>query len=176
VKVDEIIDRMEYLVYHARRVPFSTQIMVDEEELLGQIDEIRHHLPEEIKQANWTMQEQQRLIAEAHAEASRITARANERAESAVQDHEILRRIERQSQQTLREAQARADEIVREAEAYALEQLLQLEAHLSRTLATVKRGVEALQSSQTPTEVSRPEEVGAEAPSDLVRPTGGRRA
>jgi vacuolar-type H+-ATPase subunit H len=151
VKVDEVMDRMEYLVHHARRVPFSTQVMVDEDELLGLIDEFRHHLPEEIRQANWTVQEQERLIAEAHAEASRITARANERAETSVQDHEILRRVERQSQQTLREAQARADQIVREAESYALEQLQQLEAHLGRTLATVKRGVEALQTNQPPT-------------------------
>ena len=103
---------MEYLVHHARGVPFSSQVMVDEEELLGLIDELRHHLPEEIKQANWTVQEQQRLIAEAHAEASRITARANERAQTAVQEHEVLRQVERQSQQTLRDAQERADGLV----------------------------------------------------------------
>ncbi len=139
---------MEYLVHHARRVPFSSQVMVDEVEIVELIDELRVSLPEEIKQASWTVQEQQRLIGEAHAEASRITSRANERAESAIQQHEILRRVERQGQQTLREAQARADDIVREAEAYALEQLQQVEAHLSRTLATVKRGVEALQTSQ----------------------------
>ena len=143
---------MEYLVHHARGVPFSSQVMVDEEELLGLIDELRHHLPEEIKQANWTVQEQQRLITEAHAEASRITARANERAQTAVQEHEVLRQVERQSQQTLRDAQERADQIVKEAEAYALEQLQQLEAHLSRTLATVKRGVEALVSSHPVTD------------------------
>src|SRR5262252_6049827 len=152
LKVDEVIDRLEYLVHHARGVPFSSQVMVDEEELLGLIDELRHHLPEEIKQANWTVQEQQRLIAEAHAEASRITARANERAQTAVQEHEVLRQVERQSQQTLRDAQERADQIVKEAEAYALEQLQQLEAHLSRTLATVKRGVEALHSSHPVTD------------------------
>ncbi len=140
---------MEFMIQHARGVPFSSQVMVDEEEFLGLIDELRHHLPEEIKQANWTVQEQQRLVAEAHAEATRITARASERAQAAVQEHEVLRQVERQSQQTLREAQARADRIIQEAEAYALEQLQQLEAHLSRTLATVKRGVEALHSSST---------------------------
>jgi hypothetical protein len=148
VKVDEIIDRMEYVVQHARRVPFSAQVIVDEEEIVELIDELRASLPEEIKQANRVVQEQHRLISEAHAEAGRITARARERAEGAVRDHEVLRRVERQAHQTLREAQARADETVREAEAYALEQLQQLEAHLSRTLVTVKRGVEALQSGQ----------------------------
>ena len=148
MKVDEILDRMEYLVHHARRVPFSSQVMLDEMEVVELLDELRASLPDEIKQANWTVQEHRRLIGEAHAEATRITARANERAESVVQGHEVLRRVERQSQQTLREAQVRADDIVREAEAYALEQLQQLEAHLSRTLATVKRGVEALQPHQ----------------------------
>ena len=129
-------------------MPFSNQVMVDEEEVLDLVDQLRLSLPEEIKRANWTVQEQQRLIAEAHAEATRILSRANQRAESALQDSEILHRAERQAQQTLREAQVRAEEIIREAEAYALEQLQQLEAHLTRTLATVKRGVEALQSAQ----------------------------
>jgi vacuolar-type H+-ATPase subunit H len=133
------------VIHHARHVPFSNQVMVDADELMEMIDQFRFNLPDEIKQANWTVQEQQRLISEAHAEASRILGRANERAEAAVQEHEVLSRAERLAQQTVREAQARADQTIREAEAYALEQLQNLEAHLSRTLATVKRGVETLQ-------------------------------
>ena len=138
---------MEYLVHHARRVPFSSQLMLDEVEIVELMDELRACLPEEIKQANWTVQEQQRLISEAHAEAARIMSKANERAETAVTDHEVTRRAERQASQLVRDAQAKSDQIIREAEAYALEQLKQLEAHLGRTLGTVRRGVEALQSS-----------------------------
>lgn len=154
MKVDEILDRIEYLIHHARHVPFSTQVMVDEDEVMDLVDQLRFNLPEEIKQANWTVQEQQRLISEAHTEATRITSRANERADQSVTDHEIVQRAERQAQQTVRDAQSRADQTIREAEIYALEQLQQLEAHLTRTLGTVKRGVEALQSSTAP---SRPE-------------------
>jgi vacuolar-type H+-ATPase subunit H len=128
-------------------VPFSNQVVLDEDEVMELIDQLRLSLPDEIKQANWTVQEQQRLIAEAHAEATRIMTKANQRAETAVQEHEILRRAQREGQQTLRTSQAKADQIIREAEAYAVEQLQQLEAHLSRTLVTVKRGVEALQTS-----------------------------
>jgi vacuolar-type H+-ATPase subunit H len=135
--------------------------MVDEDEVMDLIDQLRFNLPEEIKQANWTVQEQQRLISEAHAEAARIMARANERAEETVGDHEILRRAERHATQTVRDAQAKSEQIIREAEAYALEQLKQLEAHLSRTLATVKRGVEALQSA--PAEETEPAEASAAA-------------
>jgi len=48
----------------------------------------------------------------------------------------------------VKDAQGKSDQIIRDAEAYALEQLKQLEAHLGRTLATVRRGVEALQANQ----------------------------
>jgi vacuolar-type H+-ATPase subunit H len=121
--------------------------MVGEDEAMELIDQIRFNLPDEIKQANWTVSEQQRIITEAHAEAARIMSRANERAEETSSDHEVLRRAERQATQMVKEAQAKSDRIVQEAESYALEQLKQLEAHLGRTLATVRRGVEALQST-----------------------------
>jgi vacuolar-type H+-ATPase subunit H len=133
-------------------VPLSTQIMINEDEVMELIDQVRFNLPDEIKQANWTVSEQQRIITEAHAEAARIMSRANERAEETSSDHEVLRRAERHAAQVIKDAQAKSDQIVREAEAYALEQLKQLEAHLGRTLATVRRGVEALQSSAPPSE------------------------
>ena len=137
------------MIHDARRIPFTASVSVNEDDVMDIVDQLRFNLPEEIKQANWTVSEQQRLIAEAHGEAGRIISRANEKAEAIVSEQEVLRRAERQAQQVVREAQGRAEQIVREAENYALEQLQQLEAHLSRTLATVKRGVEALQPAGT---------------------------
>ena len=134
--------------------------MVNEDEVMELIDQLRFNLPDEIKQANWTVSEQQRIITEAHAEAARIMSRANERAEENASQHEVLRRAERQSSQIVKEAHARATETKREADAYALDQLKQLEAQLGRTLVTVRRGVEALQSS-----------IPEEEPSDQPAPT-----
>jgi vacuolar-type H+-ATPase subunit H len=135
------------VIQNARHVPLSTQVMVNEDEVMELVDQLRFNLPDEIKQANWTVSEQQRIITEAHAEAARIMSRANERAEETASEHEILRRAERHGAQVVKDAQARHDEMVRRAEEYALDQLKQLEAHLGRTLATVRRGIEALQSS-----------------------------
>jgi vacuolar-type H+-ATPase subunit H len=135
--------------------------MVNEDEMMELVDQVRFNLPDEIKQANWTVTEQQRIITEAHAEAARIMSRANERAEETASEHEILRRAERHAAQVIKDAQAKSDQIVQEAEAYALDQLKQLEAHLGRTLATVRRGVEALQSSQPAVEESPDQATGA---------------
>jgi len=139
---------MEYLIQNARHVPLSTNVMLSEDEMMELIDQIRFNLPDEIKQANWTVSEQQRIISEAHAEAARTMSRANERAEESASEHEVLRRAERHSAQVVKDAQAKSDQIIRDAEGYALEQLRQLEAHLTRTLSTVRRGVEALQANQ----------------------------
>jgi len=135
--------------------------MVNEDEMMELVDQIRFNLPDEIKQANWTVSEQQRIITEAHAEAARIMSRANERAEETASEHEILRRAERHAAQVIKDAQAKSDQIITEAEGYALEQLKQLEAHLGRTLATVRRGVEALQSSQPVPEDTEDQATGA---------------
>jgi vacuolar-type H+-ATPase subunit H len=141
-------------------VPLSTQIMLNEDELMELIDQIRFNLPDEMKQANWTVSEQNRIITEAHAEAARTMSRANERAEEAASEHEVLRRAERHASQMVKDAQAKSDQIIRDAEGYALEQLKQLEAHLGRTLATVRRGVEALQASQPAEQETADQTVG----------------
>ena len=122
--------------------------MLNEDELMELIDQIRFNLPDEIKQANWTVSEQNRIVTEAHAEAARTMSRANERAEEAASEHEVLRRAERHAAQVVKDAQVKSDQIIRDAEGYALEQLKQLESHLGRTLQVVRRGVEALQSNQ----------------------------
>jgi cell division septum initiation protein DivIVA len=88
-------------------------------------------------------------------------SRANERAEESASEHEILRRAERHAAQVVKDAQAKGDQIIREAEAYALEQLKQLEAHLGRTLATVRRGVEALQANQPQAEETADQATGS---------------
>jgi len=125
------------------------------------IDQIRFNLPDEMKQANWTVSEQNRIMTEAHAEAARTMSRANERAEEAASEHEVLRRAERHASQMVKDAQAKSDQIIRDAEGYALEQLKQLEAHLGRTLATVRRGVEALQASQPAEQETADQTVGS---------------
>jgi len=135
--------------------------MLNEDELMELIDQIRFNLPDEMKQANWTVSEQNRIMTEAHAEAARTMSRANERAEEAASEHEVLRRAERHASQMVKDAQAKSDQIIRDAEGYALEQLKQLEAHLGRTLATVRRGVEALQASQPAEQETADQTVGS---------------
>ena len=144
MNIHEAIDRLEYLIAHSRQIPLTRTVVVDQEEALGLIDDLRLSLPDEIKQARWTLQEQQRLLSEAQSEAARVINQASERAQTMIGQQELAKRAEKHAEAMLRETSARADEIRRAADRYAWEVMQQLESQLLKTVATVKKGVEAL--------------------------------
>ena len=60
-----LIDEIEDIVEAGTSVPFSGKVMIDKEEVLEIIKEIRIKLPDEIKQAAWIKEERQRILAQA---------------------------------------------------------------------------------------------------------------
>ena len=146
MNIHEAIDRLEYVIGHSRQIPLTRTVVVDQEEVLACIDELRLSLPDEIKQARWTLQEQQRLLSEAQAEAARTVSKAGERAQTMIGQHDLVKRAEKQADAMLKEATAKAEETRRAADRYASEVMQNLESQLLRTIATVKKGVEALRT------------------------------
>jgi vacuolar-type H+-ATPase subunit H len=144
MNIHEAIDRLEYLIAHSRQIPLTRTVVIDQEEALACIDDLRLSLPDEVKQARWTLQEQQRLLSEAQAEAARIVNKASERAQTMMGQQELLRRAEKQAETMLKEAAAKAEETKRAADRYAWDVMQNLESQLLRTITTVKKGVEAL--------------------------------
>jgi vacuolar-type H+-ATPase subunit H len=146
MNIHEAIDRLEYVIGHSRQIPLTRTVVVDQEEVLACIDDLRLSLPDEIKQARWTLQEQQRLLSEAQAEAARTVSKAGERAQTMIGQHDLVKRAEKQAEAMLKEATLKAEETRRAGDRYAWEVMQNLETQLLRTVATVKKGVEALRT------------------------------
>jgi vacuolar-type H+-ATPase subunit H len=144
MNIQEAVDRLEYLIAHSRQIPLTRTVVIDQEEALACIDDFRLSLPDEIKQARWTLQEQQRLLSEAQSEAARTVSKASERAQTMIGQHELVKRAEKQAEAILKEAAAKADETRRAADRYAWEVMQNLEGQLLRTISTVKKGAESL--------------------------------
>jgi vacuolar-type H+-ATPase subunit H len=144
MNIHEAIDRLEYLIAHSRQIPLTRTVVIDQEEALACVDDLRLSLPDEIKQARWTLQEQQRLLSEAQSEAARTVSKAGERAQTMIAQQELVKRAEKQAETMLKEAAQKADETRRAADRYAWDVMQNLESQLLRTITTVKKGVEAL--------------------------------
>ncbi|MDP8909444.1 MAG: ATPase, partial [Chloroflexota bacterium] len=99
-----LVDRLEELVGMGKRVPLSNRVMVEEEEFLSLVDQLRVAVPNEIKQAQRVIKERERIIGEAQDEARAIVKAAQDRAELLLSQHGVLA-----------EARVRGEEILRRA-------------------------------------------------------------
>ena len=62
MEIFTILETLEELLETSRNLPFSSKGVVDKEEVLDLIKEIRIKLPDELKQAKWVKEERQRIL------------------------------------------------------------------------------------------------------------------
>ena len=97
MEILSILESLENIVEKSVSVPFSGKCMIDKEEILEIIKEIRLKLPDDIKQAKWVKEERQRILLEAQKEANEIIKDAENQISSLVDEHEITKKAYEQS-------------------------------------------------------------------------------
>lgn len=138
MEVLEIIDMLEDVVEKSMAIPFAGRAVVDREELLDLIEEIRLNLPGDLKQAKWVTEERQRILDEANKEAEAIVKNAEEKMASLINDHEITQKANEQAEQIISSAQNSARELRLGAKQYADDVLTSLEARIEKLAHTIR--------------------------------------
>jgi F0F1-type ATP synthase membrane subunit b/b' len=136
-----LVDRLEELVGVGKRVPFSGRVMVEEEQFLALVDQLRIAVPNEIKQAQRVIREREHIIAEAQDEASRILDAARKRAEYFVSQEGILNEARQQGEAILAQAEEKRKRALGEIDVYAIDQFNQVEDALREGLAIIDKAV-----------------------------------
>jgi uncharacterized coiled-coil DUF342 family protein len=148
-----LLDRLEGLVSGGARVPLTSRSIVDEQEFIDLLDQIRASIPEEVRQAKRVSQEREKVILQAQAEADKIINTAREQATALLEENELVRQARDQANAYVQDALQRAEDVRRGADEYALAALDELEQHLTRLLATIRKGKATLERSlQSPAE------------------------
>jgi len=168
------LEQLDELVREAKSMPLSSSVLVNRDEVLEMIAEMREALPEEIKRARWIVRDREELLAKARADGERIVEQAHEEQLRMARKEEIVARAQIESDRILAEAEERARELRAEAEDYVDAKLAQFEnsirrileasqsttKSLGRTLDQVELGRERLRGPATAAEAefARPEE------------------
>jgi len=137
----QLVDRLEALLNRGRHIPLTTSILLNEDEFLDVVDQLRISIPEELKAARRTQQERTRILAEAQQEADRIIEEARNQVSSMVEQHEIVQAAKLRAEQVLRQAEEQATAMRRGADDYVAEVLLRLDKHLSEVQQVVRNGL-----------------------------------
>jgi len=157
--INHYVERIEKLVSEGWRVPMSAYVVVNEDEMLEQIDQLRTAIPKEMRQANRIVQERDRTVADAEVEAERIVQEARDNAALLAEQHEIVAAANLRAQTIIERAQREAELLKAGADEYASGvlqdldgQLGTLEAQIRRVASTVHAGLARLAGTPEDTE------------------------
>lgn len=144
--IQHLLSRLEGVVLEARTIPGTKLRVVDETRCLQLIDQMVMAIPKEVEEARRVLQERERIIEEARAEATRIIRAAQEEAARLVEQSQVLEQARNRAELIEERAYREAEQLRTEAARYALETLTRLHDELERTLEVVTNGILALQN------------------------------
>jgi len=150
VDIDYLLERLEEAVTSGSRVPFTRRTLVDEEECLVILEQIREAVPEEIQRARRINQERERVMSDATERAQHVLDQAANEADARLGEHAAVRAAEARAAQVREEALRAAAEIRREADEYAYHVMERLERNVTTVLTTVQRGMRELERGPAP--------------------------
>ena len=104
----DLLAELEDVIDKGTSVPFTGRCMLDREELLEIIQDIRLKLPTDLEKAKWINAERQNIINDANKEADELMKVANDKIIAMISENEITKR-----------AMAAAEEITGKANAEA---------------------------------------------------------
>ena len=115
----ELLDELEDIIDKGASVPFSGRCILERDELLDVLQDLRLKLPEDLKQAKWIKEERQRILQEAQAEADEIIKTVEKKAVSMVDENEITKQAIAQGKQIVERATNEKAQIVDSAYNYS---------------------------------------------------------
>ena len=137
--IDSYLDKIDDLLEEAWNLPLmGKRRAVDIEKLRGLVDDVRMHLPQEIKDAKAIVADREDIIRDAKEEAEDIVKRAEARARQLLSDEEIIKTAKNKATQMLTDSQSKTKEMERAAIDFSENTLKRSEDALLLALNEVK--------------------------------------
>ena len=144
----QLIDRLEELFNAAKAVPFTHNVIVDEDRMLELIDQMRIAIPEEVKKAQQVMAQRDRVMAQAQEEANRTLQLARDKSDQMLQKDMIMQEAQRRADQIVSQGRAEADATRADADNYVVDTLMQLQEQIAKLSNQVSNGIRVVQEEQ----------------------------
>jgi vacuolar-type H+-ATPase subunit H len=142
-----LLERLEEALVSGSRVPLTARTLVDENECLDILEQMRLAVPNEIRLARRVIAERETLLSQAREEAERMFRAAELRAGRLVEEHALARSAQARAIEIEDEAERAAQEIRAAAERYAGMILTRVDERLAHALESIRAGLDELEQS-----------------------------
>lgn len=141
-----LLERIEDIIEEASKFPLSNKVMINKDEILEVINEIRLKLPDEINRASWVAKERQRILNEAQSEADELIEKVKEQQKYLIEENEITRQAQKYADQLVQEAERKASDMKMGAYSYSDEILSKLQDKIRDINNTIEQNREDLKN------------------------------
>ncbi len=139
-----LLEKIEDIIEEASKLPLSNKVMIDKEEVLEVINEIRLKMPDEINRASWVAKERQRILNEAQSEADELIEKVKEQQKYLVEESEITREAQQYAKQLIEDAERKANDMKMGAYTYSDEILSSLEEKIKEVIGIIEQNRDSL--------------------------------
>lgn len=137
MEIFTLLENLEELIENSSKVPFSSKVMVDKEELGEILEEIRLKLPDELKQAKRIKDERLNILNDAQKEAEELLKEAENKIIQMVDEHVITKQAIMQKEEIIENANKISKEISCGTRDYADAILEKVEDVLRETMQVI---------------------------------------
>lgn len=138
MEVLTLLETIEEMLERSATIPLTKKSLVDKDEVMSIINEIKLKLPDELKQAKWVKEERQKILVDAQKEANQLIKEAENRIIAMIDEHEITKKAYEQKTEIIDSANAFSRDLISGTKKYADEILAELEANLQDKLDIIK--------------------------------------
>ena len=110
--VRETLNKIENMVATAKTFPFTGHILINDNDLVHYVEELRNDLPKELDKAEVIMKERDQIIEDARREAEHIRTEAERQAAAMVENSEIVLKSKQRGTEILQETQQKETAMV----------------------------------------------------------------
>lgn len=143
-----LLEKIEDIIEEASKLPLSNKVMIDKEEILEVINEIRLKMPDEINRASWVAKERQRILNEAQAEADELIDKVKDQQSYLIEENEITKQAQKYAEQLVQEAERKASEMKMGAYNYSDEILSKLQEKISEINSIIEQNRDVLKNME----------------------------
>ena len=143
----EILDEMEETLNNSKTIPMMNKTMIDRDEFLKMVQDMRLSLPDNIKNAEWVANHKQEILMEAQKQSDVILSEAEKKIKLMVDENEIAKMAKTEADNIKTSAQKNAKEIRLGSKEYADAIMEKLENDLANLMDTVKKNRDELKNS-----------------------------
>lgn len=149
IEINHLIDFLEEQIHTGMRVPLTNRVAVEEEEFLATVHQLRASIPAELRQARRVIQDRQKILLDAQAEAERIINNAKERAEYFVSSDGIMAEARHRSEEYLRQVKTQNQSSMDEIEDFALKVFGEVEQSMRAGLQDIENAKNHISRART---------------------------